>query len=137
MSGPRASRVLVVEDEPEILMEVAGYLRRRGDQVQTASGFGAAMRLLDEGQPIDLVISDARMPDGSGLDLIRTVLQRFGGRIPCLLMTGHLEQVDIAGDLQAAGVRIVLKPFSLAAMHREVRQLLDEAATNEPIGAAA
>lgn len=124
MTTSSGARLLVVEDEPEILMEVAGYLRRRGEQVQTASGFGAAMRYLDEGQPIDLLISDARMPDGSGLDLIRTVLQRSGGRTPCLLMTGHIEQIGIAPDLEKAGVRIVLKPFSLAAMHREVRALL-------------
>jgi len=128
MTVTSGARLLIVEDEPEILMEVAGYLRRRGEQVQTAPGFGPAMRFLNDGQPIDMLISDARMPDGSGIDLIRTVLQRSGGRTPCLLMTGHLEQVDIAPELEAAGVRIVLKPFSLAAMHREVRALLDSAA---------
>jgi DNA-binding response OmpR family regulator len=124
-----AARLLVVEDEPEILMEVSGYLKRRGEDVQTASGYGQAMQVLaGNAEPIDMLISDARMPDGSGLDLIRFVLARSDGRTPCLLMTGHIEQADLAPDLEQAGVRIILKPFSLAAMYREVRGALDNAA---------
>jgi DNA-binding response OmpR family regulator len=130
MTAPQiAARLLVVEDEPEILMEVSSYLKRRGERVQTASGYDQAMRILaGNAEPIDMLISDARMPDGSGLDLIRHVLAKSDGRTPCLLMTGHIEQADLASDLEAAGVRIILKPFSLAAMYREVRSALDRAA---------
>ena len=126
MTVLRAPRLLVVDDEPEILMEVSGYLRRRGELVQSASSYGPAMRILEEsGQPIDFLLTDARMPDGSGLDLIRHVLTKYEGRAPCLLMTGHIEQADLSPELEAAGVRIILKPFSLSAMYREVRILLD------------
>ena len=50
-------RLLVVEDEPEILAEVAGYLRRRGELVVTASCYEQAMHALDDdAAPIDILI---------------------------------------------------------------------------------
>jgi two-component system response regulator PilR (NtrC family) len=138
MTVLRAPRLLVVEDEPEILLEVSGYLRRRGELVQTAPGYSEAMRVLDDPEtPIDFLLTDARMPDGSGLDLIRHVLAKHAGRVPCLLMTGHIEQADLSSDFEAAGVRIILKPFSLSAMYREVRALLGGAADPATVGKAA
>jgi DNA-binding response OmpR family regulator len=115
-------RLLVVEDEPEILAEVAGYLRRRGELVVTASCYEQAMHALDDdAAPIDILISDARLPDGNGVDLVRSAIERPGGPRACILMTGHLEESDLATDLQEAGVKIIYKPFSLAAFYREVR----------------
>src|SRR5471030_3180835 len=114
-------RLLVVEDEPEILAEVSGYLRRRGELVVTASSYGEAMQALnDDNAPVDILITDARMPDGNGIDLVRLAIERPDGPRAYILMTGHLEEDDLARDLQDAGVKIVFKPFSLAALYREV-----------------
>lgn len=113
-----AQRVLVVEDEPEVLEEVAGYLRRRGKIVKTALSFMQALQILaDEDEPIDMLISDGLMPDGNGIDLIKLVVERTGGRCPCLLMTGHLEQGDLSPELKRAGVHVFHKPFSLSALY--------------------
>jgi DNA-binding NtrC family response regulator len=137
MSETAKPRILVVEDEPEILAEVSGFLRRRGEIVKTAGGFSAAMQALtDPSEPIDMLISDVRMPDGSGVDLIRFVLERSGGRFPCLLMTGHFGQSDLAPELEGA-VRIVFKPFSLSALYREVKASLEGCAAAKALGAAA
>ena len=138
-------RLLVVDDEPEILAEVSGYLRRRGEQVTTASSYGPAMVVLnDQAIPIDILITDARMPDGNGVDLVRSAIERNDGPRICILMTGHLEESDLAVDLQEAGVKIIYKPFSLATLHREVRAACDakfsSKASSEPAtaeGAAA
>ncbi|MDI1264462.1 MAG: response regulator [bacterium] len=117
-----AARILVVDDEPEILASVAGYLRRRGEQVITASSFSEGMEILAApGTPIDILITDVRMPDGSGVDLVRAAIKRSGGPVARILMTGHLEESDLAADLKAAGVKIFYKPFSIAALYREVR----------------
>jgi DNA-binding response OmpR family regulator len=119
-------RLLVVDDEPEILAEVAGYLRRRGETVVTASSYGEAMLALnDDAAPVDILITDARMPDGNGVDLARVSIERPGTPRACILMTGHLEESDLAADLHEAGVKIIFKPFSLAAFYREVRSVCD------------
>jgi CheY-like chemotaxis protein len=114
-------RLLVVDDEPEILAEVSGYLRRRGEDVVTGSSYGQAMRVLDDNTQIDILISDARMPDGNGVDLVRSAIQRPNGPRACILITGHLEESDLEADLQRAGVKIIFKPFSLSVLYREVR----------------
>ena len=121
MTMSHLSRLLVVEDEPEILAEVAGYLRRRGELVVTASSYEQAMTALqDEAAPIDLLITDARMPDGSGVDLLRWAITQPAGPRACILMTGHLEESDVADVLEKSGVAIIYKPFSLAAFYRQV-----------------
>ncbi len=128
MTTAMVPRLLVVEDEPEILAEVVGYLRRRGELVVTASSYDEAARILsDDSQRIDLLISDGRMPGGSGIDLIRTALRRSGTQCRCILMTGHIEQSESGEDLQAAGVKFIYKPFSLSAFYREVRAAIAEA----------
>jgi CheY-like chemotaxis protein len=117
--------LLVVEDEPILLAEVIDYLTRRGEKVIGASSYTEAMRILADGaHKIGALITDARMPDGSGIDLIRSVLaSRKDRSCRCILMTGHVreggEDVD---DLRNAGVRIVLKPFPPSLLHRELHQ---------------
>jgi DNA-binding response OmpR family regulator len=118
------SPVLVVEDEPILLAEVVEYLQRRGEKVIAASSFEEAKRILeDSSQKISALITDARMPDGNGIDLIRSVIARCTDSVcRCILMTGHVreggEDVD---DLRQAGVKIVHKPFPPSVLHRELR----------------
>ena len=71
MTTKPSRNLLVVDDEPEILSEVVAYLRRRGETVVAASSFTEAMQVLsDDTVPIDILITDGRMPDGSGIDLL-------------------------------------------------------------------
>lgn len=119
-------RILVVDDEPEILAEVAGYLRRRGESIVTASSYKQGLQALeDDAVPIDILLTDGRMPDGSGIDLLRAAIERRGGPRAFILMTGHFEESDLSADLQEAGVVVIYKPFSLAAMYREVGSAWD------------
>lgn len=132
MTNDRLVRLLVVDDEPEILSEVSGYLRRRGELVVTASSYGQAMLALnDEAAPIDILITDARMPDGNGVDLTRLAVERPEGPHAYIIMTGHMEESDLAADLQEAGVKIIYKPFSLAVFYREVRSACEGTRANE------
>jgi len=126
MTAKSTFRLLVVDDEPEILSEVAGYLRRRDELVVTATCYEqAVLALNDTSAPIDMLITDARMPDGNGVDLVRRAIEMPAGPRARILITGHLEESDLAADLQEAGVKIIFKPFSLAAFYREVRAVSD------------
>jgi two-component system, NtrC family, response regulator PilR len=124
-SSVRNRRILVADDEPEILSEISGYLRRRGETVIDVPSFGDAVRAFnDTPGSIALVITDVRMPDGNGVDLARWVIDRSQGKCPCLLMTGHLDQAGLGADLEAAGVRILDKPFGMSALYALVLSTL-------------
>jgi DNA-binding NtrC family response regulator len=116
-----SSRVLIVEDESELLDEVASYFRRRGETVLTAACYNDGLKVIENESAIDVLVSDARMPDGNGIDLIRAQTRRNKDCV-CILMTGHLEQSQIASDLH--GIKIFFKPFAVSALYREVRAAL-------------
>ena len=121
MTAKPARNILVVDDEPEILSEVAAYLRRRGETVITAASFTEAMQVLADGAvPIEILITDGRMPDGSGIDLLQFALGRACRPQSLIMMTGHFEESDLTPDLQVAGVIVVNKPFSLGALYRQL-----------------
>jgi DNA-binding NtrC family response regulator len=123
---PLTANLLVVDDEPELLNEVVEYLRRRGGTVVQARGYREAADILEDGtQPVDALITDGRMPDGNGLDLIRATLRRRGGDFPCILITGHIYQNEGGEDLERAGVKFITKPFALSLLHREVLAAID------------
>lgn len=114
------TRILIVEDEPDLLDEVASYLRRRGEAVLTASCYTDGLRILmEDATPIDVLVTDARLPDGNGTDLIRPYVEHGGDYSTCILMTGHLDRNQISGDLQ--GVRVFGKPFALSLLYQEIK----------------
>ncbi|MBV9835192.1 MAG: response regulator [Alphaproteobacteria bacterium] len=118
------TRILVVEDEIDLLDEVASFLRRRGLDVLTANCHAEGLRVLrDSTQVIDIMLTDVRLPDGNGIDLIPVYFERGGNRRTCFVMTGHYAQAQASGDLQ--GVRIFAKPFSLSQLYREIKAVID------------
>lgn len=114
--------VLLVEDEIELLAEISAFLRRRGHDVRTASNFDDALaQLKDCANRLDLLLTDVRLPGGSGLDLLRTA--SAGGESPprCVAMTGHLDQ-DGIDQAEASGAKhVLLKPFSLSELTRAIQ----------------
>lgn len=121
MTTKPSRNLLVVDDEPEILSEVVAYLRRRGETVVAASSFTEAMQIVsDDSAAIDIIITDGRMPDGSGIDLLQSALGRACRPQSLIMMTGHFEESDLTPDLQEAGVIVVSKPFSLGALYRQL-----------------
>ena len=114
--------VLLVEDEIELLAEISAFLRRRGHEVRTASNFDDALeQLKDCSDRLDLLLTDVRLPGGSGLDLLRSA----GGsnvNIPRrVAMTGHLDQEGIDQAEASGAEHVLLKPFSLSELNRAIQ----------------
>jgi two-component system response regulator PilR (NtrC family) len=117
--------ILVVDDELDLLNEIAGYLRRRGHNVLVAATFGEGVRVyVGHADSIALVLTDGRMPDGNGIDLVRLVAERSRGACCCMLMTGHLEVGVLDTDLKAVGVRVLQKPFGFADLYAAILEAL-------------
>jgi two-component system nitrogen regulation response regulator GlnG len=115
MSAPSGLSILLVDDEIELLGEIERFLTRRGHRVRTASSFDDGQRLIDDADAVDVLITDVRMPGGSGLTLAQRV-QAFHAQCRVIVMTGHLDQNQIgtAADLGAAAV--LFKPFSFSKL---------------------
>ena len=112
--------VLIVDDEPTLLTAMARLLRRRGLTVLMAGDATAALRLLEEwAQPVNLLITDLRLPDLPGAELGRLVLSRGLAR-RVLFVSGMVEE-----DARGPGIAPVLaKPFRPGELGRTVELLL-------------
>ncbi len=114
--------VLLVEDEIELLAEISAFLRRRGHEVRTASNFDEALeQLKDCSDRLDLLLTDVRLPGGSGLDLLRSAGTGNSQTTPRrVAMTGHLDQEGIDQAEASGAEHVLLKPFSLSELNRAI-----------------
>ena len=113
---------LVVDDEHALRTLYAQVLRDAGFRVITAASLSEGLRQLGE-HDIDLVVTDRRLPDGDGLDIIREARARCSP-IPSILVTG-LGAYSARDAAAAVGAdRSFAKPFSLIALVTAVRELV-------------
>jgi len=116
-----APRILVVDDEPDLLSEIVAYLSRRGEAVVGAGSVSEARRIFAANRgSIGLLVSDVRMPDGDGVELVRSILRETGGKCHCVLVTGHFEHAELDSELRSAGVQILYKPFSFLQLYTRI-----------------
>jgi PAS domain S-box-containing protein len=115
--------VLLVEDEETIRRLVREVLSRSGYQVFAAENGDEALRLLEEnGDKIDLLLTDVVMPGLSGPDLARAA-SRFKPSLRVLFTSGYTSEPDEAFD--DPDVAFIGKPFSPQALVAKVRDVLD------------
>jgi DNA-binding response OmpR family regulator len=111
--------VLVVDDEPAIRESLAFALRRDGFAIEEA----AALREAEQGAAgADLIILDLVLPDGSGLDFLRSLRARSD--VPVIVLTSRDEETDRVVGLEMGADDYVLKPFSPREVVARVRAVL-------------
>jgi two-component system cell cycle sensor histidine kinase/response regulator CckA len=112
--------IMLVEDEASVRLLVSRALRRQGYKVVEAECGEAALDLLAEDRPVDLLVSDVVMPGLDGRHLVRLARERRPG-LRALLMSGYAEHDFGLDDLDAA---FLAKPFSLAELSARVEKAL-------------
>ena len=128
----RQERLLLVDDEPDLLAVTASLLKSRGYRVTTASDPEAAIALVAE-QPeaFDLVLTDMTMPGMTGLDLAQALMRLRPG-LPVLLATGYGQLTD-PGEIRRLGIRKCLfKPLAAKEVAAEIRAILDQCRVESP-----
>jgi PAS domain S-box-containing protein len=123
-------RILLVEDHPDTAEAMADLLRDMGHQITTAVTVAEALEaaaILQGGihPGIDLVISDLGLPDGTGHDLMRELVRRYGLR--GIALSGYGMEEDIRKSLEAGFDRHLIKPVSPQLL----RSVVDQAARGE------
>jgi CheY-like chemotaxis protein len=119
------TRVLLVDDEDVLRELLAEQLADEGYTLLTASGGAEAIALLDNGEAVDVLVSDYAMPGADGLAVIRAAQQRRPG-LPAVLLTGYAG--DGAALALAANVRggfaLLHKPVRLAELVDRIEALV-------------
>lgn len=106
---PEKRSILVVEDDDVALDLLAEILRRHHFQVWTASSVAAALEFLEK-RPVDLVLSDIRMPERGGMDLLKQI-RESQSRIPVVLLSAFGDEHLWVEALSAGAVDLIPKPF--------------------------
>lgn len=121
-SAQRSGKILVVDDDPDIVTVVCAFLEPLGYEVTTASSADQAIELA-AAKPFDIVICDVGMPQRNGLEAAE-MLQRSGFRGKLVLMTGW-DSTGIRNDRRAAEADLILaKPFFGAELLEAIDSLL-------------
>ncbi len=119
-------RLLLVEDDAMIGDAVRRGMRQQGhavDWVRDVAGASGALA----GEPYEVVLLDLGLPDGSGLELLRT-LRRRGARVPVLVVTAQDAVGSRVAGLDAGADDYLVKPFDLDELAARVRALQRRAA---------
>ncbi len=119
---PAEARLLVVDDEPNIVELLAASLRYAGFEVTTAPTGEQAVELARRSPP-DLVVLDVMMPGLDGFGVVRK-LRSEGMRAPVLFLTARDGTEDKVAGLTLGGDDYVTKPFSLEEVIARIRAIL-------------
>ena len=115
------TRILIVEDEPDIASVLQDYLRHAGYETEhAADGQTALDRML--AAPPDLTLLDVMLPRLDGLQVLRQA--RFHTAHPIIILTARIEEIDRLVGLEAGADDYVCKPFSPREVVARVRAVL-------------
>jgi DNA-binding response OmpR family regulator len=119
-----ASRVLIVEDEPDIRDLLGFHLEREGYQVTKARTGAEALRLVRSAPP-DLLLLDLMLPEIDGLEVCRRLRRDPGtASLPIVMLTAKGEEVDRILGLELGADDYIVKPFSPKEVVARVRAVL-------------
>ena len=125
----RSQHILLAEDDAGLLTSLSFLLRNEGHRVTTAAdGLEALDRigeLREEGDPVDLLITDIQMPRMNGMRLIQGVSALEGDGFPIIVISGHGDK-DMVVELMRLGCDDFLdKPFEPEDVHHKVREVVE------------
>jgi two-component system, NtrC family, response regulator PilR len=116
--GPVQPLVLVVDDEPDLLELVGLTLSRMSFRTRTASDLATARELL-KSESFDLCLTDMRLPDGDGLDLVAWI-QEHRASLPVAVITAHGNVESAVRALKLGAFDFVSKPLDLGVLRKLV-----------------
>ena len=129
MSKP-APQILVVDDDPEIRKLLARYIESQGFRVLLAATC-AELRETLATHKVDLIVLDVMLPDGSGLDMCRS-LRGERSTVPIILLTALKEDVDRIIGLEIGADDYLGKPFNPRELVARIRAVLRRQSEPQP-----
>ena len=119
--------ILVVDDEPQVADTLRDLLEYEGFKVETAENGRQALDRLTSGHRFDLVITDMKMPEMDGLELLKRV-QKLRKNLPVIVLTGYATLKNGLQAIKEGVYDYVSKPFSVDLLISVVHQALKDEA---------
>jgi len=124
------AKVLVVDDEPNIVLSLEFLMQQAGFDVTTALDGESALALVNENPP-DLVLLDISLPGISGFEVLEQLRnQPSFKRLPIVMLTAHGREVEREKGLALGADDYITKPFSTRQLVEKVQTLLNESSPN-------
>ena len=117
--------VLVVDDEPHMRRVLEIMLQKAGHSVYAAGNGREALEIL-RSKPVDLVITDMRMPEMNGIELLIR-LREDGSEIPVIVITAHGSIESAVEAMKYGASDYILRPFDIDALELAIARVLNEA----------
>lgn len=119
-----AKKILIVDDEPNIVAALEYLLQRSGYEIRTAANGEEALEQVQTFVP-DLVLLDVMMPRRSGFDVCQRIRERREwGRVKILMLSAKGREADVSKGLSLGADAYITKPFGNAELVERIRQLL-------------
>lgn len=121
MQGMNGQRVLVVDDEPQVVEVLKMYLTRDGFRAHTASDGHAALTAFESFRP-DLIVLDLMLPKIDGLEVFKRI--RAQNATPIIMLTAKGDELDRLLGLELGADDYIVKPFSPREVVARVKNVL-------------
>jgi two-component system alkaline phosphatase synthesis response regulator PhoP len=121
-------KLLLVEDEPGLVMTLTDRLELEGYEVETAMDAGRALDTAST-KSYDAILLDVMLPGGTGFDVCRTLRQR-GVQTPILMLTARGQVIDRVVGLKLGADDYLVKPFEMAELLARIEALLRRSSTS-------
>ncbi|TVS13676.1 MAG: response regulator [Wenzhouxiangella sp.] len=120
------SKILIADDEPNIVISLEYLMRREGYDVQVARDGDEALSMIQRDRP-DLVLLDAMMPGKSGFEVCQAVRDDDSlGGTQILMLTAKGRETDVAKGKALGADAYIIKPFSTRELAEKVRSMLGD-----------
>jgi CheY-like chemotaxis protein len=120
------ARVLVVDDDPDLLTLVELQLRHHGHNVATANGGEQALKWVDENGPPDVAVLDVAMPGMNGFELLETFRHRPDTReLPAIFLSARVSPRDIDQG-RSLDALYLTKPYVMHTLLQAIETLVTE-----------
>jgi DNA-binding NtrC family response regulator len=123
LPSPRHARLLLVDDDEEACRLLAEVLEREAYEVVPALSADEALAKVEEAGPFDAVLTDLRMPQKSGLDLLKVLRERDPGAL-VLVLTAFGDATAAGEAIRAGAYDFISKPYDLAALRETLARSL-------------
>jgi PAS domain S-box-containing protein len=115
--------VLLVEDDPSVRLLIGEVLSELGYRAIEASDANAAIKVLEGGQAIDMMISDIGLPGMNGRQLA-DVAREYHPTVPVLFVTGYAENAAIRAGFLGTNMAMISKPFQVGELAAKISEML-------------
>lgn len=121
----QSAKVLVVDDEPNVLRSLVQYLTIEEFTVETASNGPEALEKVDSFNP-ELILLDVMMPGMDGFEVLDKVKEKPGhADTPVIMLTAKDQSSDVLKGYQSGATSYLVKPFNLDELVETINQTLE------------